>query len=234
VIDVPVLLLAIEDYAPVVLSALALAALARTSRDIDPAVGSAVTAAAVLIPVGGLSKPTYKTILALSGGAWDVVVLDDLLFWFLAPGFILLTVGIAAARRVDSGLTSGDARWLVRAAIAVMVTAGVLAVSGSDAWFFLLLTVATVANVLAVIELVRWTIACATPTAAWLYLLSLAIVFGLAGAAAALDQAIAVQWGEQLASTASQVLFLVASLNLVRVVRTEEAPAITISIGRGS
>ena len=88
--DSGLLLLTIEDFLPVVLSGFALAVLARVCGRLDVTAGRYVAASLVLLVVGGLSKPIYKTVLALSDGSVDLVVLDDLLFWFLAPGFIML------------------------------------------------------------------------------------------------------------------------------------------------
>lgn len=220
-VDVSALLLAVEDFIPVILSAVALTVLARLCFEAEPAVGRPAAAAAVLIPIGGLTKPVYKTILAVTDGARDVAVLDDVLFWLLAPGFLLLTAAVRWARRVDGGGTGALGRAVPALGIIVVAIAALLAVIGSEAWFYLLLGVATAGNVLAVIELVRWARARGDTAGAWFYSASVAIVFGLAWAAASLDQTIAVQWGEQLASTASQAMFLAATLRLAAAVRSE-------------
>ena len=49
---------------------------------------------------------------------------------------------------------------------------------------------------------------------------NLTLVFGLAGAAAALEQTFAAQLGEQLVGTAAQTMFMWASIRLARVAGT--------------
>lgn len=212
--DTGLLLLALEDFLPVVLSGTALFVLARLCGRLDPTAGRYVAASLVLLVIGGVSKPIYKTLLALSDGAIDLVVLDDLLFWFLAPGFILLTAGLRTAWRVDRRASPRIEQGWQAAAVGVVLAAGVLLVARSDAWFVVLLAAATLANVAAVAVLVRWASAYRDFFTAALFASSLAIVFGLAWAAASLEQTIAIQWGEQLFSTASQGLLLWGSLRL--------------------
>lgn len=214
--DVDILLLALEDFVPVVLNGIALWLLARACQTLDLGAGKYVLTSLLLIATGGLTKPIYKLILAVSDGSADVLVLDDLLFWFLAPGFLLLTTGLHAGNRADRGLEPG-AVWFgpVAAAATVGAAAFLLAVD-SAGWFVLLLGVATLGNVAAVAVLIRWTRAQGDRLAMVLYASSLLIVFGLAWAAASLEQTIQTQWGEQLLSTASQGLFLAASWRLTR------------------
>lgn len=222
--NVNVLLLALEDFVPVALNAVALWLLARTSLRLDRRAGMYVSASLILLAVGGLTKPTYKLILALSDRASDFAILDDLLFWFLAPGFILLTTGLRAAFAADQQRASAVGLGGLMVATVVIVAAGSILALDSDAWFVLLLAVATLANVLAVAVLMRWSSNKQDRWGVAFYAGSLAIVFGLAWAAASLEQTIPVQWGEQLSSTASQALFLTASVRLTRRVSTPTDP----------
>ncbi len=175
-----------------------------------------MAAGGVLIVVGGFSKPVYKLILALSTGPLDVSVLGELLFWFLAPGFVILTAGLRRAVRVDRHAPPTALRLAVTIAGVSLLVAGSLALVGSEAWFFILLAVTTVANAWTVFVLVRWSSYRQDRRAGALFVASLVIALGLAGAAASLEQTIPVQWGEQLASTVSQGLFLWGSLRLSR------------------
>ncbi len=141
-------------------------------------------------------------------------MLDELLFWFLAPGFVFLASGLADGSRVDRGVaTKSPTPWVVTAAAVVFLGLASL-VSGSDAWFPLLLAVATVGNTYVIGVLVAWARRRGDALAAALFAISLLLVFALAWAAAALEQTIAVQWGEQLISTANQALVLLASRRL--------------------
>jgi hypothetical protein len=166
------------------------------------------------VVLGGLTKPVYKLALALSDGEVDITVLDRALFWLLAPGFVMLTFGLRRAARVEKGATPTGLKLGPGVAGIIVVVAGVLALSGSDASYLTLLTATTLANVWTVIVLVRWSSVRDDRPAAILFTLSLLVAFGLAGTAATLEQTMAVQWGEQLASTVGQGLFLWGSLRL--------------------
>jgi hypothetical protein len=206
--------LALEDFVPVVLSAIALWVLARTSMELDRRCGGYVGAGLLLIAGGGLTKPVYKLLVAVSDGSVDVAALDDLLFWFLAPGFLLLTAGLRGAARTDGGGEPEVGRAALWAAGGVVLLAAVLVAFGSDSWFWVLLVVVTVGNVAAVVVLARWARARGDRVAVALFVTSLLLALGLAWAAASLEQTIPAQWGEQLLSTASQALLLWGSLRL--------------------
>jgi hypothetical protein len=124
------------------------------------------------------------------------------------------------AARVDLSGSTRMGRAPVLVAILSVGFATVAALVDSSAWFVLLLAAATVGNIWLVAILASWCVRRGDRVAAFLYLAGLLIVFGLAGAAATLEQSIEVQWGEQILRTANQALFLVASLRLARLIRS--------------
>ena len=85
----------------------------------------------------------------------------------------------------------------------------------------LLLTAATVGNVLTIVALVGWARSREDRLAARLFLGNLVLVFGLAGAAATLEQTFAAQLGEQLVSTAAQAMFMWGSIRLAQAVKAD-------------
>lgn len=197
-----------------VLSAAAFLVLARLCARLDRHAGRRVFVGVALIAAGGITKPIYKLLVATRGEGAAPGVLDELLFWFLAPGFVFLAIGLAGGSRADRALARrGDSAWVLVASGVVLLGIA-LVVAGSGAWFPLLLAAATVGNVLVIIILVGWARRRDDRVAAGLFAASLAIVFALAWAAASLEQTIAVQWGEQLASTTNQALVMWASLRL--------------------
>jgi hypothetical protein len=227
--DTNLLLLALEDFLPVVLSAAALWVLSRMCGRLDAAAGRFITASLVLLAIGGLTKPIYKTLLALSDGSIDILVLDDLLFWFLAPGFLLLAAGLIRGSRADRALAPRAGRGWIAAAVSVVLASAALLAVGSDAWFVVLLATATVGNVITVVVLVRWASRRADVFTAALFAAILVIVFGLAWAASSLEQTIPTQWAEQLFSTASQGLLLWGSVRLSGAVTARlDAPAVAV------
>jgi hypothetical protein len=140
--------------------------------------------------------------------------LDDALFWLLAPGFLIVSAGMWRAAHLDLEQSAGGARWGVVAAGTVVAGAASAAIAGSGAWFFVLLAAATAGNVMTIGALVSWARGRRDPDAARLFAGNLVLVFGLAGAAAVLEQTFAAQLGEQLVSTAAQAMFMWASFRL--------------------
>ena len=195
--------------------------LARLSQRVDRESGRFVAVGALLIVAGGVTKPVFKLLLAFSAIEVDLLWLDDALFWLLAPGFLIASAGLWRAGRLDLDRPTGSARWGVVAATAVVSVATGVATAGSSAWFFVLLTAATLGNVLAIVALVSWSRARHDRMAASLFAGNLVLVFGLAGAAAVLEQTFAAQLGEQLVSTAAQAMFMWASIRLAATARNE-------------
>lgn len=213
-VDVGVLLLALEDFLPVVLAAVAYVVLGRVCSRLDRDAGRSVYIGVALIAAGGITKPVYKLVLAIGGEDVAPAVLDELLFWFLAPGFVLLAAGLAGGSRSDRGEETGQVMIWIGVAAGIFVVGLVMLLAGSGAWFAFLLASTTVGNVVVVVVLVRWARRRDDPLGAALFAASLVIVLGLAWAAASLDQTVPVQWGEQVASTTNQGLVLWASLRL--------------------
>lgn len=213
-VDGDILLLALEDILPVVFSAVGFVMLVRASRPIDTTATGYLAAGALLIVAGGLTKPVFKLLLAFDAIEADMLWLDDALFWLLAPGFLIASAGLRRAGQRDLSRPVGSGRWGVIAAVALLAVATGAGFAGSEAWFFVLLTAATVGNVLAIAALVAWARGRRDGVAAVLFAGNLILVFGLAGAAAVLEQTFAAQLGEQLVSTVAQAMFMWASIRL--------------------
>lgn len=220
--------LALEDVLPVLLSVSGFIVLARLSTSLNTRAGAFVWAGAALIGIGGVTKPIYKSMLALTSGAVDWMVLDRMLFWLLAPGFILIGEGLRSAARTHRGTPTHPRLWMVIVALGVVAggAAAALYVEGSRVWFFFLLGIATLGNLWVAALLIRWASSSGDRLGAGLFAGNIVVVFGLAGAAAALEQTIPIQWGEQLAATAAQGVFLLAGVRLSRRVSAHsEAPS---------
>lgn len=227
--------LAVEDMLPVLLSVAGFVVLARLSTYLNTRSGVFVWVGAVLIGLGGITKPIYKSALALTDGAADWLVLDSMLFWLLAPGFILAGEGLRSAARTDRRSRIRPRSWpaIIAAAAVAIGGAAALFIEGSRVWFFFLLGISTLGNVWVAAVLIMWAAARGDRLAAGLFTVNIVVVFGLAGAAATLEQTIPVQWGEQLAATAAQGVFLLASVRLSHRV-VEAAGSATINAGAES
>ena len=198
------------------LSAVGFVVLSRLSGDSDRGAGLLGWVATALIAGGGLSKNILKSMQAVTGGAFESAVLENALFWLLAPGFLVAMAAFARAVRSDAGLAPRWP-WATVWAVGAVVAAAVLATEvPGRAWFFWLLAAATVANALVVVVLVRWSRLRSDRPAGALFVVSLVIVIGLSGAAAALPQTIPVQWLQQTGAAGAQGCFMWGAIRLAR------------------
>lgn len=144
------LAVALFDFVPVAVTAIALAWLATGIRARHRRAGIVALCAAWLVPLGGACKASWKLIIALGGPAlgW----LENLLFVALAPGFAALAFSLHHARRAwRAGVPPQAAAlpplrlgaWVVVPLALAAVLA--LALPGSRAWFFTLLAATTLA-----------------------------------------------------------------------------------------
>lgn len=207
-LDYPVSL-AVEDFVPVVLTALAAARLvapvARTGR----AGRDLAAAGAVLIAGGGLSKAAWKLTVALDGP--DIQALNKALFPLLSAGFLLLALALL---RLPLPIVPGTAGRSVGTRLA-WVFAGLWAVTATASAAFtstvpvMMLTIAAV-TVCAVrlILLARAAGDTFAASAAGFWLLGMYVLGPLA---ARPDQSIALQWVEQSCNTVTQAAVLIAA-----------------------
>ncbi|MEU8804389.1 hypothetical protein [Spirillospora sp. NPDC048819] len=182
--------LAVEDFVPVALTALGIAALRHRHPLVLPA--------AFLVVSGGFAKATWKLIVALDGP--DLQWLYHALFPLLATGFTLLVFA----------LTRG--RW--RAALPVPLIAALAASAAlRDTWPAMVWTIAavTVVAVLLALDARR-----RDPLTAALFTLWLAAQYLLGPMAARAEQSIALQWAEQSCNTLAQAAFALAAWRLAR------------------
>lgn len=143
------LAVALLDFLPVVLTAVALILLARGIAVRHRALAPIATTAAVLVPLGGACKASWKLILALGGP--HLPWLENLLFVLMAPGFTALAFSLHHARRAwQWGEIPSDYRWnrlaLWTGAPLAAAAALAAALPGSRTWFFVLLATTTLAN----------------------------------------------------------------------------------------
>lgn len=206
------LALALTDFVPVILSTVALAWIAVRIGAEDPERRGVLVGGVVLVAAGGVAKATGKLILALSGR--DVVVLNEGLFPALAPGMLLLALGVAAATTArPAGTARRSVSPLVLGALVPVVWAGAALVAVTASWSaakLLLIVITSVANVALLVLLARAAASDGSRAASVLFIASLLGVLSLAGMSRALEPTIANQWIEQSANALVQALLLLA------------------------
>lgn len=180
------LAVALFDFLPVLVCATGLWLFARALARRSPGLAQVGLAAALLIPLGGLCKASWKLRLAMGFGPLEI--LENLLFLCLAPGFLLLafTMHRLRTRALTAPQTSLPMPLLLLALGLPWLGAWVLAqaLPQGRAWFFWLLALTTLANLALVIEGIR----CCRRTQAGLlpacsFALAFMVTLGLSGLA---------------------------------------------------
>lgn len=207
--DTITLPLAIEDYLPVIFFAVGLYFIAKMIYERNKVCGKLAFLGGFFITLGGFFKASWKLVQALGGA--DIPFLNNSLFVLLSSGFILLAWALWKSRK-DSNRNI----WLVP----LILIAGCLGIAGyfgfvkeSRAWFFILLGVTSLANLVLLLQLIFRSFQNKLWLAIVLYLVNLIVIFALSASA---DQTVTFQWIKQGITTVSQACFAYASYLLYK------------------
>ncbi|MDX1377972.1 MAG: hypothetical protein R3307_03915 [Anaerolineales bacterium] len=213
--------LAIVDFLPVIFTAIGFYFLYKMIAHVNVAQGKVFLIGAILTVMGGLLKATWKLIIATSGN--DIRWMDDGMFVWMAPGYVLIAWSIWQAVRAVQGKKTFNA-WLMPAAIAIMVIAGsyYLNTSSPDspAWKLTLLSVMVLASIVTSVLLIIFAFRQKLTLAGVLFVVNLIIIFVMNGLARIPDQTIALQWIEESINTVSWLCFAIASKKVFDHART--------------
>ncbi|MDJ0382194.1 hypothetical protein [Streptomyces sp. G-G2] len=210
-LDYP-LSLAVEDFVPVLLTGVGAALLVRPLRGHAVRTGRIAAAGTALVLLGGLSKATWKLVVALDGP--NVQVMNKALFPCLSAGFLLLAHALLtlpangrepAAGRTPPPLWGFAAVWLAAGAAGLLL--------GSTAPLMVLTVVAVTVCGVRLILLARSHGDTAAATAGGLWLTGMYVLGPLA---ARPDQSVALQWVEQSANTLTQGAFALLAWRLAK------------------
>ncbi|GLW33204.1 hypothetical protein [Actinoplanes regularis] len=196
--------LALEDFVPVLLGSIGFALLGRLAP--TPPARRAGMAGAVLIGLGGVAKCVWKLVYA--AGAGDLVLLEQSLFPLMAAGAVLLAWSLAVTIRRGRRTHV----WPFAAAYAAGLAASVA--SGSLHPIFVVATFGvTAVSVLGAIVAGRyrqwWAVS--------LFVLGLVLVTSLVPLRQSpKHETLAYQWLEQSLNTSAQALLLIAALLTLR------------------
>lgn len=211
--------LALEDFLPVIFSALGLYLLASMITKMNDDCKNMAYLGFILVTLGGLSKATWKLIYALSEGQTNIVMMDNALFFFLSTGFIFVAFALIYAQRNLSGKESPSNIWLVPGVLAVITLITAFGISftmydpereGRQMWFFILLGMTTIFNFLTLGLAINQSRQQKQWLAVVLFLVNLSAVIILQGLARAAEQTESLQWIEQITNTIAQVGFAYA------------------------
>ena len=208
--------LALFDYLPVLLSVFGLYLLALALARTLPASRLPAMVGVCLIAAGGLSKASWKLWWVLSQE--DLVVLANMLFILMAPGFLLLAVHCYSAQRIwhQRGAPS-TARSNTIAATAIVLLAVAVSLAAKEdgkSWFFILLAVASLANIAISSILIRLSWRCDQRATAALFALSISLIVSLGGLSRFSAGSAPLQWLAECLNTAAHGSFALAMWRL--------------------
>lgn len=210
--------LALLDFLPVLFTAIGLVNIARIVTHISQTHGRVAYVGAVLTVAGGFFKALWKLLMALSSGAIDIRWLDEGLFVWMAPGYVLLLWAVwQVVRRVNHKPMLHAS--LVPLAFITLMLAGsgylYTANPTSPAWERVLLSVMVLATFATGILLIVFGFRQKLPLVGWLFIVNLVGVFLLNGLARIDEQTIALQWVEESINTVSWLCFALAAHKLL-------------------
>jgi hypothetical protein len=202
------LTMALQNYMPVLFSALGLFWVAQMIHRADPEAGRLAFTGVALVVVAGTLKASWK--LTMSVAKVDVPLFSQSLFPLLAPGFTCIAWSLFVSRGAAGQGSGGAMVWLVPLLIsaASLGIALILALTQPGrVWVFVLIGVSTVANVALALLLIQRARQQRNGLAAGLFALNLVITFALSGIAGMPNKTLEVHWVEQIISTVSNAGF---------------------------
>lgn len=222
--------LALFDFTPVLFTGLALFFLATLVGRTSPDNGKLAATGAALVVLAGTLKATWKLIAATTGN--EILLLSELMFPLMAPGFVLMAFAIWGALRENAGQAVPS--WLGAAALGVVglvfawATLRTVGQALPRGYFFPFLLLASIANVALSIMLIAAAVRRRQALTGLLFFVNIAMVFALQPIAAMPDKSIAIHWFEQALTSGGAAAFALASWLLLgamtRVAATSTAP----------
>lgn len=209
--------LALTDFLPVAFSAVGMFFVARMVAHLSRRHGRMALLGATLIVVGGFIKAVWKTIMAATNGTVNIVWMDDGLFVWMAPGFVLMAWAVLSAVQLARGQKPKSV-WVVPLVIiaSMFATSIFMAFRSPDTptWSRILLGSMVLATVATSVLLVIFAVRQKMPFLAGLFILNLIGVFALNGMARMPDQTIALQWVEEVINAVSWLAFAFAAYKI--------------------
>ena len=212
--EMPSIPLALEAFLPVLLSGVGTFFLARLIRKLDQSCGDLASLGFLLITLGSFLHALWKLLLATN--ALNISVLNYSLFIFTAPGFVLLAW---ALWNTFYGGPSGTPVWVVPVII-IVVGGGAAAINalskGGQRWFYILLGLATIAQIVMAVLLAWQSWRRGLQFAALMFIFYLIMISVQASFFRFLASSLTLQWIGQTASTIFLATFAYASWQLER------------------
>jgi hypothetical protein len=214
--------MALQDYLPVLFTGFGLFWLARMVAQTDKACGQMAYLGWILATVGGLSKATWKLIMAGSEGATNITWLDDSLFFFLGAGFLYMGFALWYMQRKsqEKSLPVLGNIWIIPSLILIVFWGSALymGISKPDSrtWFFILLGLTTITNFVTGGLAIRQALRQNNKWIAAGFAFNLVAIFLMTGIARVDPQTIPLQWTAQIVNTFSNGAFAIAAFQMYK------------------
>lgn len=211
--------LALYDFAPVILTGIALYYVWQMTRAFAPQQQMLALFGGVLVVAAGVTKASWKLIIASSGT--DVVWLSQLLFPLMAPGFILVMFAVWAMVRgaVDKVVPPFWGILPVAVIFGAFLWADyrMFIQNIERGWFQPLLMLVSVGNVALISLLISASVRRKQRLLAGLFFINIVMTFALQPIAAMDNLSVAMHWLEQTLTTLGAGAFAFAAYGLARV-----------------
>lgn len=210
--------LALFNFLPVLLTALALALLVRLLTRLRPDLALWAIVPYALIFAGGLSKAVWKLIATLTGQ--DLTWLANALFPLIGPGFVLLAVVVwMSFHRPVPDPNKYRILFLTLVAIVLAIAVAVLRTWGLDiprGWFLPFMLLTTLGNLGLMVLLIRRAWQARQGAAVALFGVNVVVAFGLQPIAMAGADTLTLHWLEQVMTALGSAAFAAAMWLLLR------------------
>ncbi|NDJ55409.1 MAG: hypothetical protein GYB68_20240 [Chloroflexi bacterium] len=204
--------LALYDFLPGLFTGIALFFIAQMVRRADTRFTTLAFAGGGLVLLAGLLKATWKLIIAVGGP--EILLLSELMFPLMAPGFTLVAFAVWGAIRTLNNKAAPNNLWLIASVLIVVAALAAFAntvVLGTVRGYFpIFLGLASISNVSLSVMLIAESIRRKRFDLAGLFFVNIAMVFALQPLAAMPEMSIAMHWFEQTLTSAGAATFAVA------------------------
>lgn len=219
----PTLILALEDYIPVLISSAAFFWIAQLIGRMNRQCGQIANLGFLLVISGGLLKATEKSIWAATGE--PVLWMRNSLFIFTGLGFAYLAWALWSGRKELQGKSVQSSVWLLPIVLGGVFFAAIsysaMMLPGRT-WFFISLGLAVISNIILIGLLISISLRFKQPLSALLFAAYIITVFALAGLSRSPSPNIDIEWIKQAMNTLAAIILAAAAWKLSRNISVEE------------
>lgn len=230
--------LALEDFLPVIFSGIGFFLIAKMIHKMDKGLSIMAYIGVALLISGGLSKATWKLIYAMSDAQMNIQLMDNALFFGLSTGFILMAYALWYAQRGYVEKKRPGNVWFFPLAVCAITVGTALYMmttqNGADGeesrvWFYILLGMTTIFNVVTVGLAIRQAYRQKQMLAVALFSINIITVFVMQGLARTGDRTETSQWVAQITNTISQLVLVYGAWLIYRYVcDTDNEPVVEV------